>query len=233
MKKILIPFVALLLLLGTVSCNQQPQKVVLSTQQDTLSWAMGMSLAETAKSDFYNFDVDLIRQAFESSLNGEKQPLDPETFKAACGIMSVLLQQQQQQVAQNSAATGDQRQKEYFDKLTAENPNIQKSPQGFYYQVLTPGSGPKAKSGQRIKFDFCSFNALTGDTITQTYGHRDPIVHVISNSMFMGLFHGLQLMPAGSKYRFYFPYETCRNVDDLPQYTPVIYEVELHEIFKD
>ena len=58
-----------------------------------------------------------------------------------------------------------------------------------------------------------------------------PVIAV--SILLMGMFHGLQLMPAGSKYRFYFPYETCRNVDDLPPYTPVIYEVELHEIFKD
>lgn len=233
MKKILIPFTALLLLLGAVSCSSKSEQVVLNTQQDTLSWAMGMSLAETAKSDFYSFDKDVVLRAFESAIKGEQQPLDDETYRAACNYLTFLLSQKQRRDAETNAVDADSRQKEYFNRLTQENNNLQKSNNGFYYEVLTPGQGVKAKVGQRIKFDFRSINALTGDTIMQTYGKRDPIVHVLSDSMFPGLFYGLQLMPAGSKYRFYFPYETCRNVEDLPPYTPVIYEVELHEIFND
>jgi len=234
MKKILIPFAAIVVLFAATSCGSKSENVVLATQQDTLSWAMGMSLAETAKGDFYSFDQKRVQQAFESALKGEKQPLDDETYRAACNYIAFMVAQQQRAAAETNAKNADKVQEEYFGKLTQEKGNaLKKSDKGFYYEVIKAGSGARAKAGQRIKFDFRSINALTGDTVTQTYGNREPIVHVIAQSMFPGMFNGLQLMSAGSKYRFYFPYETCQNVEDLPAYTPVIYEIELHEIYKD
>lgn len=234
MRKIFIPFAAVIAILTATACGNKSENVVLHNQQDTLSWAMGMSLAETAKSGFYSFDQATVQRAFESSLKGEKQPLDEQAYRELCNYLSFLVAQHQRTTAENSNKEAGAIQQEYFSKLVQEKGNaLKKSENGFYYEVLQAGSGAKAKAGQRINFDFQSINALTGDTITKTYGRRDPIVHVISQSMFAGLYNGLQLMPAGSKYRFYFPYEVCANVEDIPSYTPVIYEVELHEIYKD
>lgn len=234
MKKILISLASTALLLATAACCNKSENVVLNNQQDTLSWAMGMSLAETAKAEFFPFDQDMIERAFESTLKGEKQPLDEQAYRDACQQMSLLVMQNQRTIAENSAKDAKARQDEYFAKLVKEKGNsLKESNKGFYYEVLQEGHGANAKEGERISFDFQSFNALTGETITKTYGNREPIVHVIGTSMFPGLFEGLQMMPAGSKFRFYFPYEVCQNVDDLPAYTPVIYEIELHKIFKN
>ncbi|MBR3987302.1 MAG: hypothetical protein IKK04_09135 [Bacteroidales bacterium] len=234
MRKIFIPFAAVIAILTATACGNKSENVLLHNQQDTLSWAMGMSLAETAQSGFYSFDQATVQRAFESTLKGEKQPLDEQTYRELCNYLAFLVAQHQRTTAEKSNKEAGAIQQEYFSKLVQEKGNaLKKSENGFYYEVLQAGSGAKAKAGQRINFDFLSINALTGDTITKTYGRRDPVVHVISKSMFAGLFNGLQLMPAGSKYRFYFPYEVCANVEDIPSYTPVIYEVELHEIYKD
>ncbi len=234
MRKIFIPFAAVIAILTATACGNKSENVLLHNQQDTLSWAMGMSLAETAQSGFYSFDQATVQRAFESTLKGEKQPLDEQTYRELCNYLAFLVAQHQRTTAEKSNKEAGAIQQEYFSKLVQEKGNaLKKSENGFYYEVLQAGSGAKAKAGQRINFDFLSINALTGDTITKTYGRRDPVVHVISKSMFAGLFNGLQLMPAGSKYRFYFPYEVCANVEDIPSYTPVIYEIELHEIYKD
>ena len=227
-----------LLLLPTVlilfaSCGTNTEKVVLHNQQDTLSWAMGMSLAETAQSGFYEFDEAVIRQAFEHTLKHGKQPLDPEAYEAACGYLTFLAQKQQRDQAKAATADADSRQQEYFAKLTADNPNIHQAAEGYYYEVLREGKGPKAKIGQRIKFDFKGTEMLTGNLIEQTYGKREPIVHVLSQPMFEGLLSGIQLMNAGSKYRFYFPYQLVTGANGITPYTPVIYEVELLEIYND
>jgi FKBP-type peptidyl-prolyl cis-trans isomerase FklB len=234
MRKIFIPFAAVIAILTATACGNKSENVLLHNQQDTLSWAMGMSLAETAQSGFYSFDQATVQRAFESTLKGEKQPLDEQTYRELCNYLAFLVAQHQRTTAEKSNKQAGAIQQEYFSKLVQEKGDaLKKSENGFYYEVLQAGSGAKAKAGQRINFDFLSINALTGDTITKTYGRRDPVVHVISKSMFVGLYNGLQLMPAGSKYRFYFPYEVCANVEDIPSYTPVIYEVELHEIYKD
>lgn len=42
-----------------LSCQSNTERATLNSQRDTLSWAMGMSLAETTKSNFYDFDEEV------------------------------------------------------------------------------------------------------------------------------------------------------------------------------
>jgi len=215
------------------SCGHNSSEVKLNTHQDTLSWAMGMSLAQTAKSDFYKFDKDKVIEAFECTMNDGKQPLDQESFQEACEYIAFLVQMNMRNKDDVSKEQSDKSQEEYFAKLVSDNPNVKKSEQGFYYEVLKNGHGVKAKVGKRVKFDFKGTEMLSGNLIEQTYGVREPIIHVLGKPMFEGLVEGIELMNAGSKYRFYFPYEKVTGANGIAPYTPVIYEVELHEIYDD
>ena len=231
MKQSVIPAILILALL--TSCGNTPEHTVLHNQQDTLSWAMGMSLAQTAQSGFYQFDQKIVRQAFENTLSGGKQPLDEQTYQAACDYIAFLAQKHTRDQAKASGQQADSRQQQYLAKLVADNPNIKQAPKGYCYEELRKGSGPNAKEGQRIRFDFKGTEMITGRLIEQTYGVREPIIHVLGSPMFEGLLDGMKMMNAGSKYRFYFPYQLVTGANGIPPYTPVIYEVELHEIYKD
>ena len=227
----LLPLATAMLLLA--SCGTNPEKVTLRNQQDTLSWAMGMSLAQSARSGFYQFDEDVMRQAFENTLKNGQQPIDQNAYEAACDYIGFLVQKYSRDQASVSASRADSLQQQCFARLVADKPDIKQAPEGYYYEVLRVGKGPKAQMGRRIKFDFKGTNMLTGELIEQTYGVREPIVHVLEEPMFKGLLNGMQLMNAGSLYRFYFPYQFVTGANGIPPYTPVIYEVELHEIYND
>ena len=86
--------------------------------------------------------------------------------------------------------------------------------------------------GKRISIDFIASELATGKVFENTYNDH-TIVHVLGKPMFEGILDGLQLMNAGSKYRFYFPYRLVAGANGIPPYTPVAYEVELHEIYND
>ncbi|MCQ2274426.1 MAG: FKBP-type peptidyl-prolyl cis-trans isomerase [Bacteroidales bacterium] len=230
MKRIIYTLAALVATATLFSCGTKTENIKLASEQDSLSWAMGMSLARTAKSGLYQFDEKLVRKAFESSLRGEKQPLTEEDYSAACQALAVLSFKQQREQIATANKEADGRQQQLFDKLVAENKNIQKAEEGYYYEVLTPGHGANAKVGQRIEFDFKGINMVSGEVIEQTYGKREPVVHVLGRPMFQGLLLGMQLMNAGSKYRFYFPHQLVTGANGIPEHTPVIYEVELHKI---
>ena len=84
-----------------------------------------------------------------------------------------------------------------------------------------------------MTFDYRSYTLLDGEPYDQTYGRRRSIAHVVGKPMFQGLLEGLQLMNAGSLYRFYFPYQLAfgpQGSGDIPGYTPFIYEVEVHKV---
>ena len=215
------------------SCGNKPEKVILKNQQDTLSWAMGMSLAHTSKSGFYQFNEDLIKQAFENTINNGKQPIDDQTYQSAREYINFLVAKFQHDQSKSAAQRGDSLQQQAFARLTVQNPNLKHSDKGYYYEVLREGKGPKAQIGLRVKFDFKGTDMLTGNVIEQTFGVREPIIHVLNHPMFEGLLDGMQLRNAGSRYRFYFPYQLVTNANGIPPYTPVVYEVELYEIYKD
>lgn len=243
MKKT-IPFLVLTssLLLLLSACGKKAENVTLASEQDTLSWAMGMSLAETMKSGFYTFNTDIVEQALQSALKGEAQPLDSDTYQAACQYLAFLAQKQQRDEMKKAAQQSAANETEIFERIVKENPGLKKAPEGYYYQVVREGKGPKAKVGQRIRFDFSSVNLFTGQEYASSYNRPktpdmpDGIVHVLGKPMIPGMQEGLQLMNAGSKYIFYFPSQLAfgaQGSDGLAPYTPLKYEIELHDIYLD
>ena len=211
----------------------------LDPHTDSLSWALGEQVGLTLRNnELGDINNDLFLQAVRHTLEGKQQPLSDETITH---LLQSLAQPAPTPTANHHATASDpsqidQQQQAYFAQLEKTNPNVKRHPAGFYYEQLTPGSGPNARIASRIRFDFRSYLMLTGQPFDQTYGNRQPIVHVVGNPMFPGLIEGLQLMNAGSKYRFYFPYQLTfgeQGSGSVPGYTPMIYEIELHEIYPD
>ena len=215
-----------------------PKAPQLNNATDSLSWAYGQNIADALKTGYFNeLDADLILRSAEYTLaGGEEQPMSPEEIKNALNFIMMRYASSMKESAAETQNTVDAQQEAYLEKLQKENPNVKRHPQGFYYEVLREGKGPKTKYAQRIRFDYRSYLMLTGEPYDQTYGRRDPIVHVVGEPMFPGLIEGFQLMNAGSLYRFYFPYQLAfgpNGSGSIPGFTPLIYEVELHETYEN
>lgn len=220
------------------SCNNRAKAPELKDRTDSLSWAYGQNIADALKKGYFNeLDADLILQSAQYTLNGGKeQPMSPDEIIEALNYIMAMYSVGAQQTSNQTQQEVDAAQAEYFKKLEQENSNVKRHPAGFYYEVLREGKGPKAKYAQRIKFDYRSFVMLTGEAYDQTYGKREPILHVVGEPMFPGLIEAFQLMNAGSIYRFYFPYQLAFGVKgsgNIPGYTPFIYEIELHELYEN
>lgn len=230
MNKTLLAVLASAVLLG--ACHSGTPS--LADRTDTLSWAMGENVAQTLmQGKVIDLNYDLFLEAVRHTLDGHPQPLSNEEYTQA---MTYIMTQAQMQAAQQSSdrkSQVDQAQAQYFTQLASTNPNVKKHPSGFFYEVLKEGKGRHANYGDVVRFDYRSYLLLTGEVYDQTYGQREPITHVIGNPMFQGLVEGMQLMNAGSTYRFYFPYQLAfgeKGSGDIPGYTPFIYEIELHSI---
>ena len=232
-------YLSTITLLGLLTaCNHKAEVLQLSTRNDTLSWAMGenigLSLQEMGGA--LNLDNELVMKALRHTLDKEDQPIDDNTFREAMNYILYIQQTEMMRRDNQNEAKINGMQEAYFAQLVKEHPNVKKHESGFYYEEVKAGTGRKAVFGDRISFDYRSFLMFSGEPYDQTYGKRDPITHVVGRPMFQGLIDGMQLMNAGSIYRFYFPYQLAfgpQGSGDIPGYTPFIYEVELHKIFKD
>ena len=230
-----ILFVAAILCMTACNNKKAPK---LETAEDTLSWALGESFAMSVMQNNLSVDKDLVIEAFRHTVEGWEQPFDESVCEEAYKRLTMQAMQQQQQRVQSQNKDVAAKEEAYFQKLVAENPNVKKSDKGFYYEVLKSGKGKNAKFGERVSFDYKGYYMLTGEQFDQSNGYSggEPIIHVVGNPMFPGLLEGMQLMNAGSLYRFYFPNQLAfgaNGSEDIPPYTAVIYEVELHEIMND
>lgn len=230
-----ILFVAAILCMTACNNKKAPK---LETAEDTISWALGESFAMSVMQNNLSVDKDLVIEAFRHTVEGWDQPFDESVCEEAYKRLTMQAMQQQQQRVQSQNKDVAAKEEAYFQKLVAENPNVKKSDKGFYYEVLKSGKGKNAKFGERVSFDYKGYYMLTGEQFDQSNGYSggEPIIHVVGNPMFSGLLEGMQLMNAGSLYRFYFPNQLAfgaNGSEDIPPYTAVIYEVELHEIMND
>jgi FKBP-type peptidyl-prolyl cis-trans isomerase len=233
MKNITPIFIAAALF--AAGCSNNP---TLEDRTDTLSWALGRNTALSLISgnEAVKIDNEVYMQALRHTLDGREQPITDQEYAEAMQYIIATTRMHQMKSAKEQQNSVDKAQNEYFEKLAKENPNVKRHPSGFYYEVLRKGHGPNAKYAQRIRFDYRSFLMLTGEPYDQTYEKREPIIHVVGKPMFHGLIDAFQLMNAGSIYRFYFPYQLAfgeQGAGEIPGYTPFIYEIELHDIYKD
>ena len=219
--------------LGLVACNNDAPR--LESLNDTLTWAMGENVGRSILTgDAVEIDQELFLKAVKHTLDGKEQPISDTAYVQAIQYIMAMSQMKQMDAASKTAGHIDSLQQQYFAELERTNPNVKRHPSGFYYEVLREGKGPKAQYAQRIRFDYRSYLMFSGEAYDQTYGKREPIIHVVGKPMFQGLVDGFQLMNAGSLYRFYFPYQLAfgpNGSGSIPGYTPLIYEIELHETY--
>lgn len=239
MKKLFFAAACVAALCMTVSCNNNDRIVVktdapveMNDYNDSLSWALGFSLAQNIAVTGVKIDRELLMQAICVTLDSKQQPLTQNDMSNLLADLEQRMMINRSQQEENRMNDVRAREAEYFKKLQQDNPNVKKSDKGFYYEVLKEGTGRKGEMGLVVVFDYKGM-LTNGQIFDQTYGNRDAITHVISESIFEGLKEGLQLMRAGSTYRFYFPSELAfgaTGTESIPPYTTVIYEVELHDV---
>lgn len=240
MKKISrIICISLTAILCTVSCQKKGNYTInteepsqLSSQNDSISWAMGSMYAQDIIASGIEVDRDILVQALFSTLDGKTPLLDQGQMVQMQNIIEQRFYATSKEKYEKEFQAQRSEEQAYFTQLTQKNPNVKKSDKGFYYEVLKEGTGRKAEKGLIVDFDYKG-TFTNGQIFDQTYGNRPSIVHLVDESLMPGLREGFCMMNAGSTYRFYFPCEMAfgeQGTEDIPPFTTVIYEVELHDV---
>ena len=214
-----------------VSCKHNDEKVVLSDQRDSISWAIGENTAIGMQNIGYDFNTEMVLRAIEHTLNGKKQPISEEEYSRLLSNITLLMQKNMKAEQEKTIAAVEKEEAELFEALMQSDPEVKKSPDGFYYKVLKQGKGPNVKIGEVAVFDYKGYQVKDNKFIDQTYDVRPPIETLVGGSMFKGLQLGMSMMNAGSIYRLYFPSKLvfgAMGTDAIPPYTAIYYDVELH-----
>ena len=118
---------------------------------------------------------------------------------------------------------------EQFLADNAKKEGVQTTASGLQYMVLEQGTGAKPKATDRVTVHYKG-TFIDGKTFDSSYDRNEPAEFAL-NGVIKGWTEGVQLMPVGSKYRFFLPYQLGYGERGaggaIPPYSALIFEVEL------
>ena len=126
--------------------------------------------------------------------------------------------------------------KEDGEKFLTENAlkeGVKVTESGLQYEVLKMGKGKKPSATDKVKVHY--HGTLIDGTVFDSSVERGEPTSFGLNQVIKGWTEGLQLMPVGSKFRFYIPQELgygAQAAGSIPPYSTLIFEVELLGIDK-
>lgn len=119
-----------------------------------------------------------------------------------------------------------------FLDANKEKPGIVALPSGLQYEIIKEGTGPKPSASNKVT---CHYHGtLIDGTVFDSSVQRNKPATFPLNMVIKGWTEGLQLMPQGSKWRFFIPphlaYGDRQVSSQIRPNSTLIFEVELLEI---
>lgn len=121
------------------------------------------------------------------------------------------------------------------EKFLEENrtkPGVVSTASGLQYKIITQGTGDKPKADQKVTVDY-EGRLIDGTVFDSSYKRGTPATFGV-NQVIPGWTEALQLMPMGSKWEIYIPYQLGYGErgagDNIKPYSALIFTVELKGI---
>ena len=202
------------------------QLPVLKNLSDSASYAIGVSVASFYKQQgITSLNTTLVSKAINDILSGKKTLMDDE---AASMCVNKLLNNMQEAKSGPAIEAG-----KAFLAKNGKRPEVKTTASGLQYEVITEGTGIKPTAADTF---VCHYRGklLDGTEFDASYNRGQPLVYPMMQVV-RGWTEGLQLMPVGSKYKFYIPYNLAYGTNDngaIPGGSTLIFEIELLDVKK-
>lgn len=199
-------------------------KPVFADLRDSASYAMGIFLINFYKQQgITDINADMVAQAINDAKKNEGMKLTDG--EANMAIMNCINQ------AQLSKSKGNMTACDSFMVVNKARPGITTTASGLQYQVLREGDGIRPVATDSV---VCHYKGsfLNGEVFDESYARNEPVTFSV-NGVIRGWTEVLQLMPAGSKWKVFVPYQLGYGSNDyyaIPGGSLLIFELELLEV---
>jgi len=218
-------------LAGALSTSAFAADTTLETEQDKLSYSLGMIIGERVLKNYSDLDYDLLIEAMKAQNDGKETKL---TVDEAQEVLRV----QQQKEAEAQAALAKERAaaaKVEGEKYLAENAKregVTVTSSGLQYEVLTAAEGAKPLVDDTVSVHY-EGTLINGQVFDSSIARGEPAQFPLKG-VIPGWTEGLQLMNLGSKFRFVIPSDLAYGERGAGQNIgpgeTLVFEVELLEI---
>ncbi|MCQ2235726.1 MAG: FKBP-type peptidyl-prolyl cis-trans isomerase [Bacteroidales bacterium] len=190
-----------------------------------ISYAIGMNIgANLLQSGAKGLDYAEVAAGLQAVLEGKQPRIEN---KEAGMLLNKFFTELEEKAAAAAKEEG-----ESFLAANATREGVVTLPSGLQYEVMTQGNGPKPKATDTV---LCHYHGtLVNGTVFDSSVRRGQPAAFPVNGVIAGWVEALQLMPVGSKWKLFIPYNLAYGTrgagESIPPYAALIFEVELLEI---
>jgi FKBP-type peptidyl-prolyl cis-trans isomerase FklB len=195
----------------------------MSTEQNNVSYAIGMSIAESLKNqNLTELDSTVIAEAINDLMQGKTPRLSAEE---ANQIIHNHLEEKR-----SAAFMANKTEGENFLTTNKSNEGIQETATGLQYEILIEGDGQKPAATDVVSVHY--HGTLIDGTVFDSSVQRGTPASFGVHQVIPGWTEALQLMNVGSKYRLYIPQNLAYGANPHPggpiqPFSTLIFDVEL------
>ena len=198
------------------------------TNEDLVSYGIGRQMGDQlASNPFDGVSAAAVAQGVMDALNGVAMPYSNEQMQAAFEAINTQMQAKEAEKSKVLAAAG-----EAFLAENAKKAGVKVTASGLQYEVITHGTGAIPTATSKVKTHY--HGTLIDGTVFDSSVNRGQPIDFPVNGVIAGWTEALQLMPVGSKYRLYIPYNLAYGERgagaSIKPYSALIFDVELIDI---
>jgi len=195
------------------------------TTEQHASYGIGRQMGDQLKNKpFSTFDSDAALAGFVDGMNDNELQVSGEAINAAFKVIQEQIQKEKDAEAEQKGAEG-----KTFLEENAKRDDVTVTDSGLQYEVLSAGDGelPTAQSTVRTHYHG---TLIDGTVFDSSYDRGQPAEFPVGG-VIAGWTEALQMMPVGSKWRLYVPYDLAYGENgaggQIGPYATLIFDVEL------
>ena len=195
-----------------------------STVEQQVSYGIGRQMGEQLSGQPFDIDVSSVIDGVSHALKGEPSVIEDSVLEKAFNEINQIIQAKKADESKDQSAVGDQ-----FLAENAKRDEITITDSGMQYEILQAGEGDTPTSQSTVRTHY--HGTLIDGTVFDSSVDRGEPTEFPVNGVIAGWTEALQMMPVGSKWKLYLPYQLAYGERGaggaIGPYAALVFEVEL------
>ncbi|NQZ81396.1 MAG: FKBP-type peptidyl-prolyl cis-trans isomerase [Colwellia sp.] len=193
--------------------------------EQRVSYGVGRQLGDQLRNNpFKDFDISAVQAGLADAIGNVTSQVSDEALNEAFSVISKKMQELEQAAAKEKSAEG-----EAYLVENAKRAEVTVLESGLQYEVLATGEGEKPTAQSTVRTHYHG-TFISGDVFDSSVDRGQPAEFPVGG-VIAGWTEALQMMPEGSKWRLYVPYNLAYgergSQGSIPPYSTLIFDVEL------